>query len=525
MVATASQVLGKQVPPPEAVTQALQGILRPQQWSIQKPDLLATGRDCNSKGILWARAGKVPYPPQWVVWPESTQDVVAVLKLANRFAVPLIPFGGGSGVCGGTWALRGGIALDLKRMDRILNLDTRKMQVRVQTGLNGEILERFLRRKGLTLGHFPSSIYAATVGGYLACRSAGQFSSHYGKIEDMVEGMEVVLPEGQVVRPISAAGLRNRLDYQEIFLGSEGTLGVITEGTFRIHPKPKVELYRGVEFPNLEKSLQAAREIMQRGLKPAVLRIYDPLDTRLASSYSEEGNVSWTQQITAWVKPLLHAAKNSSLRLALANPTLVKGISDLLGSQCKMILGFHGNGPMPGREQEIALKYCKKFRGKDLGEGPGLHWLKHRYSVSYKLSPLFDEGFFADTMEVATNWKNLTTLYHAIRNAIGKRALVLAHFSHAYAEGCSIYFTFVGYEDKERASRDLYDKIWREALDACHAAGGTISHHHGVGVLKAGFMRKEWGDSFEWLCRLKRKLDPKNILNPGKLGFPEDWED
>ncbi len=525
MVATTGHSLGTSDEPRQEVYTALQAALRPNQISMQGPDLFATSRDCTSKGILLARDGQKVYPPHWVVWPESTKDVVAIIKIANRMKVPIIPFGGGSGVCGGTWALRGGITLDLKRMDRVLMLDTRRMQVRVQTGINGEILERFLQRKGLTLGHFPSSIYSATVGGYLACRSAGQFSTKYGKIEDMVEGMQVVLPEGAVVDLLSAGPSRKSLDFKEVFLGSEGTLGVITEGLFRIHPKPKIEFYRGVEFPNLEKSLRAAREMLQRGLKPAVLRIYDPLDTRLASSYSESSGGSLSQYISSWLKPVFHLAKNSSLKIALKNPRLLKGVTDLMTSPCLMILGFQGIGEFPKAEQSLALKYCQKFRGKDLGEGPGLHWYKHRYSVSYKLSPLFDEGFFADTMEVATTWGNLTNLYHAIREAVGNRALVLAHFSHAYHEGCSIYFTFVGYHEKEQESRNLYDRIWKEALSACHMAGGTISHHHGVGVLKAPYMRKEWGDAFEWLCRVKRGLDPKNIFNPGKMGFPEVWQD
>jgi alkyldihydroxyacetonephosphate synthase len=503
---------------------ALRQILRKDQISSRWPDRLSYGRDCNSKATLWVRQGKVKYPPQWIVWPETSAEVSAVLKFAREKNLPVVPFGGGSGVCGGTWALGGGIVLDVKRMDRLLALDGKAMTIEVETGINGEILERELGSRGYTLGHFPSSIYAATLGGYLACRSAGQFSSLYGKIEDMVQGLEVVLPTGEIIRLDSVRNRPRTWDFKEIFLGSEGTLGVITKATLAIHPKPEVKNFFAFQFRNLERGITAAREIMQSGLRPAVLRVYDPLDSLLATSYKGENPREGIPKILSelWGSQF-HTAGNLSLKLALRRPRWINSLVDLLPSSSMLIVGFVGSKASVKEKMEFCESLCKKGSGKSLGEEMGRYWYEHRYSVSYKLSPYFDQGFFADTMETATTWNQLIPLYHGVRNALVRDALVFAHFSHAYPTGCSIYFSFLAYDREGEASERRYDEIWRKALDACLQYGGTLSHHHGIGVLKASHLRKEWGEAFEWLCKLKRSLDPENLMNPGKLGFPLHW--
>jgi len=506
------------------VGQELGDLLSVDQVSLQGADRLSYGRDSSCKSVLWVRDGIVKYPPDLIVWPEGTKQVSKVLRYAERKAIPVVPFGGGSGVCGGTWALKGGVALDLKRMDKILRIDSRKMEVQVQTGINGEVLERTLNGKGLTLGHFPASIYAATLGGFLACRSAGQYSTLYGKIEDMVKGLEVVLANGQVYRLDEVGSMPKALDLKEIFLGSEGVLGVMTEATLKVHPLPKKELFLGFSFGNLEKGISAARELLQRGLTPSLVRLYDPLDSLLAASHTDKEPGFPTSLLGRIFKPAFRVAKDYSLKVALKNPAFFNQLTEVLPNRCLLVLGFRGISSLIDKQARRAEHICRSFLGKNEGEKPGQYWLKHRYSVSYKLSPIFDEGFFADTMEVATTWKNIIPLYGAIREALGRHAIVMAHFSHAYAEGCSIYFTFLGHGENLQESESRYDKIWDQALKACTDAGGTISHHHGVGLLKSAYMKKEWGKSFEWLQNLKRTLDPKGILNPGKLGFPVDGE-
>lgn len=501
-----------------ALQRDLAKLLRPDQVGGDGPDRLSYGRDANSKAILRAKHHIVKYPPDAVAWPESAAEVGRVLRYASERGIPVIPFGGGSGVCGGTWALRGGIALDLKRMDRILKIDTRGMSVRAQAGINGEIFERELNRRKLTLGHFPSSIYVATLGGYLACRSAGQFSSRYGKIEDMVEAVEVVLPDGSIVRLGDVRGHPGVFDGKELFVGSEGTLGVITEAALRVHPQPESDRYLGFTFPDLAAGWDAIRSVMQAGLQPCVARLYDELDTIIATSYKEKGDSAWAQILGA-LNPVFKLAKDQSLKLALKKPSWLQRALDFLPGSCLLILGFQGTEALVPAQAEAASRICAARGGKNLGEKPGRYWLKHRYSVSYKLSPLFDQGYFADTMEVATTWKNLPKLYESVRRALSRHVLVMAHFSHAYHEGCSIYFTFIGYRESREASEEIYDSAWRDALEACAGAGGTISHHHGVGVLKAGAMPREWGEAMSWLQGVKNKLDPVNVMNPGKLGF------
>ncbi len=498
-------------------------VLRPDQIAASEPERLSYGRDSCSKTILLARSNQIQYPPEAIVWPESAREVARVASFANEKRIPLVPFGGGSGVCGGTWALRGGIALDMKRMNRVLRIDSQKMTVRAQSGINGELLERELQRRNLTLGHFPSSIYVATLGGYLACRSAGQFSSLYGKIEDMVEAMQVVLADGRIVDLSMVRDVPGALDLKELFLGSEGTLGIITEATLRVHPQPEQDAYLGFNFASLDQGLEAVRKILQAGLKPSVLRLYDELDTKLFSSYKDEAKEpSLLEKLSQGLHPVLHWAKEFSLKMALKRSSWLKQAMKLLPNQSLLILGFQGDADQVAAQVQTAQELCRSGKAKELGEGPGRYWLKHRYSVSYKLSPLFDAGYFADTMEVATTWENLRNLYDEVRMAISRHALVMAHFSHAYPEGCSIYFTFLGYREGEEESRRLYDRIWHDALRSCVAAGGTISHHHGIGALKAAFMADEWGPAMEWLRRMKARLDPHGILNPGKLGFEDD---
>lgn len=504
-----------------AIKRGLGQILRQDQISSRWADRLSYGRDCNSKAVLWVREGRVKYPPQWIVWPESPREVSRVLRFADENSISVVPFGGGSGVCGGTWALQGGIALDLKRMDRIQKIDGKALQATVQTGIIGEILERELNGRGYTLGHFPSSSYAATLGGYLSCRSAGQFSSYYGKIEDMVDGLEVVLPTGEIISMDSVKNRPGQLDLKEIFLGSEGTLGVMTQARLAIHPKPEIQKFYGFQFQNLEKGLWVARELMQGMFKPAVLRLYDPLDSLLATSYREEGaGEGFLKAMGEILGSTMAATGNLSLRMLLKKPRWVNHLLELMPSSCLMIVGMAGSKSIVASQVEAIEKICHRHQGKALGESVGNYWFQHRFSVSYKLSPYFDRGFVADTLETAATWSQLWPLYQGVREALAQEALVFAHFSHAYPTGCSIYFTFLTRAPQGEASETRYDRIWKRALDACVQNEGTISHHHGIGVLKAGHLRREWGESYEWLCRLKKTLDPENRMNPGKMGFP-----
>ncbi len=490
-------------------------LLGEEKVSIREDDLIAYARDAWPKTTIKFQQGKIEYLPKAIVWPSDRDDVVKIVRFANEKLIPLIPFGGGSGVCGGTMPVNGGVIVDLKRMERILRIDETSLTFTAEAGIIGERLERTLNENGFTLGHFPSSIYCSTLGGWLATRSAGQLSTKYGKVEDMVLSVEVVLPDGKVMEtkpsPRSAVGP----NLTQLFVGSEGVLGIITKATMKIWKVPETRSFAGVLFESVENGLRAIRNILQNGIYPAVVRLYDELDTFMIAEDKTKQTSSRVQlSDDTFKKELFHRAE----RFLISHPEVIGLLTPLIPKKCLLILAFEGGSEHVELERNMALKIAKENGGKDLGEEPGRKWWETRYRVSYGLSPVFYIGGFADTIEVATTWDNVLNLYYSMKNAMTEHCLVLAHFSHAYRDGCSIYFTFAGSAQEDK-KEELYDKILKSALDACITAGGTISHHHGVGYSKQRWLKQEYAGGMEILKNLKRTLDPNNIMNPGKLGL------
>ncbi len=543
---------------PDRVRRELEAILGPRRVSVRAADLDTYAQDMWPR-LLFARRDGVPPAQrgQAVVWPETAREVAAVIKAARGLGVPIVPYGGGSGVCGGVVPIHGGITIDLKRMAALRAVHADELVCDVDGGLSGERFERELARRGYTFGHFPSSIYCSTVGGWLATRAAGQLSTKYGKVEDRVAGLTVVTGRGDILETDGAGRALAGPNWTQLLLGSEGTLGVITSARLRLSPAPQLKLYRGFEVESVAAGVHAIRRLLQRGLRPAVIRLYDELDTFVASlSHGDDASdddgrhpgVAPVPTAATGALPHLPIAapppradgvlgrvvalgrrKAAGLRgeltaAALARPRLVNGVIGVLADRvarkgCRMVIGLEG--ARIRTEIEAALVYAELERAgaRDQGEEPGRAWLAHRYAVSYRMSGVFRAGAFVDTMEVAASWSQLLDLYHAVKDAIGRHALVMAHFSHAYADGCSIYFTFVGQADDRAASERRYDAIWRDGLEAASRVGGTISHHHGVGLLKGPHMRNEHREAFAILTGLKRALDPDDLMNPGKLGL------
>jgi alkyldihydroxyacetonephosphate synthase len=474
-------------------------------------------RDMWPKALMWTRAGYTAAPPDVVVWPSTLEQVVAVTRRAYHLGVPLVPFGAGSGVCGGTIPLKGGIALDLKRMARIKSVDLEAQEADVEAGIHGEIFERRLNRQGLSTGHFPSSMYCSTVGGWIAARGAGQASNRYGKIEDMVASVTVVDGRGEVLqtprRPLPG------WDATQLFIGSEGALGTIASARLHLVRAPEARVFSGFRFKSVEEGTEAIRNVFRAGVRPAVVRLYDPFDTLLVGS-GHEG-------VPAGKKGLLRAAFDEKVMVrlqrlaslaAIGTPIGLNRAADLL-RECLLVMVFEGPADLVELEAEEATRVCLAAGGEDKGPDPARTWLEKRYAVSYKQSKLFDSGAFVDTMEVAGTWDRVVEIYQRVREALAPLAFVMCHFSHAYPEGCALYFTFAGNARSLEELEQRYDAIWRAGLAAARSAGATASHHHGVGVSKLNALKGQLGDGLKLVRGLKATFDPKGILNPGKLGM------
>ncbi len=464
----------------EQLAEKLRAVVGEEGVSAGKTDRLANCRDYWPMGTLWFLEGKAPALPDLVVWPRSAAEVAAVLRLAGAYGAAVTPYGEGSGALGGAVPLQGGISLDLKKMNRVLKLDRDNLMVTVEPGLNGSRYEEYLNKQGFTGGHFPQSLRCSTVGGWTACRAAGTFSTRYGKIEDMVVSLEAVLPDGKIIRgrnlPRTSTG--PRVDH--LFLGSEGTLGVITAITLRIWPCPEKRILSSYAFESIERALEAVRRLIHAGARPAVVRIYDSIETAHHFPDCE---------------------------------TAAGGVI--------LILLFEGNAAIIAAEDEVAAGLARAEGGTAAGPGPAERWLDIRFDVGLA-STLFRQGALVDTIEVSTNWKNAAPLYHAMREAVltvEGIALATGHYSHVYPEGTALYLTLVAFPSGDKA--EYYRRLWGAAMESCLALGGAISHHHGVGLHRGLWMAREHGQALEALRMIKDALDPGGIMNPGKLGLGE----
>ena len=439
------------------------------------------GRDWWPLAMVWALDGQLPARPGVVARPGTVDEVAAVLRVCHERRLPVTAAGGRSGVCGAAVPVHGGVALDLTGLAGVVAVDDASLTADVAAGTVGSALEATLRADhGVTLGHWPQSIELSTVGGWVACRSAGQLSTRYGKIEDMVVGLEVVLADGAVLRTGGAPRAAAGPDLTQLFVGSEGTLGVVTRARLRVHPVPPAEHRSAWAFARFTDGLDACRRVLRRGATPAVLRLHD--DTESRRSHDVDANVA--------------------LVLDEADPHLVAATAAVVEEEFRAT---------PGAE-----------RLDDAAVG---RWLAHRNDVS-ALGALVGKGFVVDTLEVAAPWSALDAVYRAgidALRAVPGVAAASAHQSHAYTDGACLYFSLAGRpapEDRER----LYVAAWDAATRAVLGAGANLSHHHGVGLNRARFVADALGDTgLATLAAVKGALDPRGVLNPGKLGLPDPW--
>ena len=419
--------------------------------------------------------------PDLIVWPQTVPQIQKIIQLANQERIPIIPVSGAGGITGGTLAVTGGIIVDLKKMNRVLKLDEESLTVTVEPGILGQELEEYLHAQGYTSGHFPSSMYSSALGGFAAARSAGVLSSKYGKIEDMITGLEVVLPNGDLLRTKAVPRSSMGPDLKQLFIGSEGTYGIITELTLRIALLPEMSKFASFLFPDLTSGMTAVKQIFHHDLKPALIRLYDENETRLV------------------------------LGRFKAPPE----------GSCVLNLMFSATKDLVRLENRIVRRICLDRGSENLGSGPSRHWWENRFDLYYPSSLNMGPGMLYDVLDVAASYANLEKMYWAMREAIEATGMsTMSHFSHFYSDGGNIYVIFIGHESSPEKVEAKYEQVWNVGLEAAHKAGGTLSHQHGVGLLKAPWMPKEHGSSgFALLQAIKHYLDPNNIMNPGKMGL------
>jgi len=435
------------------------------------------------RDLVRIRRGEVPNPTAAVVYPETEEQVAAILAAASERGISVVPFGGGTTVVGGVEPVgeKPTITLDLGRLERIVEIEPVSGTATVEAGILGPALEAQLNAAGFTLGHFPQSFEYSSLGGWIATRSAGQKSTGYGKIEERVRSVRLLFPGGSVTTPLVPAAAAGP-DLTQTITGTEGVLGVITRATVRLSPLPARSDYRGFLLPTFADGVEVAREVMQSGVHPAVLRLSDEPETE-SMAIMQMGAVGL----------------NASL----------------------LIFGFDGDEDELRFRWEQGERILSRHAAQSLGSGLGEAWERSRFELPYLRDTLLDHGVMVDTLETATTWERYLGLYRAVRQAMetamGGRGVVMAHLSHAYSDGASIYYTFLAKQEEGREI-EQWQRVKTAATQAIIDNGGALSHHHGIGVDHRPWIGAYLGSGgVRALAALKKAFDPQGIMNPGKL--------
>lgn len=417
------------------------------------------------------------WQPQVIVRPDRVGQVQKVLEFATKNHIPVTPWGLGSGVTGAALATQGGISLDLSALNQVLMLDEESLIIQVQAGMNGLELERLLNQRGYTLNHSPQSLDRSTVGGWISTRATGQFSSRWGGIEGLALSLSVVLASGELISTPIGPRTSSGPDLCALFIGSEGTLGVVVDVTLRFFPLPEFRCFESLAFSNLLDGIQAMRQIMRSGLRPFLVRFYDQDEA-------------------------CYVMRNSTFSANL------------------LLLGFEGPASVALAEYQHALSICKAYNGEQLGEQPAIGWMASRFDFSTIENRLKQVGGYAETIEVADFWGGIYETYQVLKSSLKPYAQdVLGHFSHVYTQGTSLYMILLGQADDDETAQVNLEAIWRTSMCICLERNIILSHHHGIGLARSPFIEEALGSSFSLLVRVKEALDPIGILNPGKLGL------
>jgi alkyldihydroxyacetonephosphate synthase len=416
--------------------------------------------------------------PLAVVEVRSTADVSTTLRLCREASVPVVPFGGGSGVCGGVVVPEGAVVLSTRELSGLLHLDPDDLTATFLAGTNGMTAEQLVQREGLTIGHWPQSIELSTVGGWVATRASGQYSTAYGNIEDMLLDLEAVLPDGRIIRTRRTPRASVGPDLRQIFLGSEGIFGIITEVTLSLRRLPETSRGQAFHFESLQAGIEAMRRMIADGWRPPVVRLYD--------------------------------ARESERHFPETCPA----------GRAMLILLHEGPSSLVEVQHSAVAEICLEAGGATADAAAVQKWFEKRNDVP-GFRPFLEQGVVLDTIEIASPWSRVAELYERAIAALEEVPGILlasAHSSHSYRSGTNLYITFLARPEDRGDMEATYRECWRRTLDASLAAGGGISHHHGIGRVRRDRLVDEIGVSGVALLRgLKHALDPDGLLNPGVL--------
>jgi len=416
--------------------------------------------------------------PLVVAAPSDTEQMSAVVKICRVHGVKMIPRGGGSGVVGGVLASPDSVVISTERMSGLRSLDSHNLLATFGAGTNGYEAEMAVQEYGLTIGNWPQSIEVSTVGGWVATRASGQYSTAYGNTEDVVHSLEAVLPDGSVYRSRDTPRASAGPDLRHLFLGGEGIMGLVTEVTFSLRPLPEPGVRQAFHFEEFAAGLAAIREVIRVGWRPPVVRLYD-------------GRESWRH----------------------FKDQLPKG-------NCMLIFLHEGPPGVAALQAAASEQVCAAHGGIAAAPEVVDAWFDSRNTVP-TWAELLEQGVLADTIEVATDWSRLPALYTAVTEAISAVPGVIAataHTSHSYRSGANLYFTFAATPSDRSEFVPTYDACWRAAMEAAAGLGAGLAHHHGVGRVRRDWMAEELGEAGLAVLRsVKRALDPDNLMNPGVL--------
>ena len=455
----------------------LKSILPESQVLSDRETLQASSHDTWPLSTKLRRLGCHDYQADVVVKVTDEKQIQQVLALATANDTPVTPRALASSVTGQPLPTRGGIVMDVTGMTQHREINITNLTVEVSAGYNGGQLEDELQQMGWTLGHSPQSLYQSSVGGWLSTLATGQFSSYYGGIEELVTAYTVILATGEKLRLKASPRAAMGPDLRQLFIGAEGTLGIVTSVQLKIFPLPQTRLYDSLELPSIDAGLEIMREQAMAGLRPFLLRLYDI----------------------------------NEARHAMQNPQQDKPV---------MFLGTQGVDAVARAEMDAFMTIVHRHGGKSIGSEGVLKWMERRFDFSTVEKLLDTHGGFAETIEIAHTWDGISSLYHALHERLTPLAdEVLSHFSHVYPQGTSMYMILLGRESSDPEAVEKLRTIWRETMRVCLEHHAELSHHHGGGLVRSPYARESLGSAHLLLRRVKQALDPNGTLNPGKLGL------